>query len=93
LGVFSLPGLRLLSEVWGKVEFEGDKNWSTARALCGEMIRLLNSAKLVTERANSDHAQTLLNDWQMPMYNIDFSLIEVSVEDLRERRELDWPDY
>ena len=92
-GIFSLPGLQILSQVWGKVDFAGDQDWGVSRTLFDELVDRLYVAKLITERAAEDHACILVNRWQMPMYRIDFSRIPVSLDELRQQREQDLPYY
>ena len=36
---------------------------------------------------------TLLNNWQLPMYNVDFSKVPISLDELRKRRERDTPPF
>ncbi|SRR6266851_541855 len=90
-GVFTLAGLKIVNEVWGKVNFQGDQHWGISRALCDEMVERLYSAGLIVDRAAEGHVRTLVNGWQMPMYHVDFSRISVSLDELRERRDRNLP--
>lgn len=90
-GVFSLSGLKILHDVWGKTDFKGDQDWGVSSQLCDKMVSKLQAAQLITELGNEDLAHVLYNRWQMPMYHIDFSKISMSLEELKERRELNMP--
>jgi LmbE family N-acetylglucosaminyl deacetylase len=93
-GVFTSEGLKILAEVWGKHEFGGESDeWSFHhRDLFLELAKRLEAAGLITEHATNDHAHNLINNWQLPMYNIDFTRIQVSLEELREQ-EANIPHY
>ena len=56
-----------------------------------ELAERLEAAGLITEHATSDHERTLINTWQLPMYNMNFAKISVPLERLREQREANIP--
>jgi len=93
IGAFSDEGLRIVHEVWSRVEFIGEQDWSPSRELLQEMFVKLDAAKLVTDRVTESHVHNLRNNWQLPMYHIDFSPISVPLEKLRARREAQAPYY
>ena len=41
----------------------------------------------MTEAATENHAHAFYNIWQLPMYNLDFSKLDVPLEDLEAARE------
>ena len=48
-------------------------------------------AGLITEHATADHAHNVINNWQLPMYNMNFAKIPARLEELREQREANIP--
>lgn len=86
-GAFTLPGLEILREVWGNVNFDASRDWSLSRDLCYEMAKRLETAGLITDQATEEHMRLLYTTWQIPMYNIDFLQIPVSLEELNRSRE------
>ncbi len=93
-GAFTETGLRIMRDVWGRVEFSKDQEWSPADEQFREMVEKLDAAGLVNEdRLTEDHVRNLRNNWQLPMYHIDFASISVPLEKLRERRENDTPYF
>jgi hypothetical protein len=94
-GVFTSEGLKILAEVWGKHEFGGESDeWSFHPLdLYRELANRLEAAGLITEHATSDHAHNLINNWQLPMYNMDFTKVSVQLETLRQQREANIPYY
>lgn len=83
LGAFSLDGLKAISKIWAQEYFEVDSTTATAKQLTEQTIAALIEAKLPAETATNGHVQALRRFWPMPMYNIDFTLIDVDVADLR----------
>lgn len=93
-GAFTEAGLRIMRDVWGRVDFNKEQEWSPTRELFNEMAEKLDAAGLVNEdRLTEDHVRNLRNNWQLPMYHIDFSAISVPLEKLRGRRENDTPYF
>jgi hypothetical protein len=92
-GVFTREGLKILAEVWGKHEFGGESDQSSVHPLdlYRESVKRLEAAGLITEHATRDHAHNLINNWQLPMYNMDFTKISARSEELREKREANVP--
>jgi hypothetical protein len=92
-GVFTSEGLKILAEVWGKHEFGSESDeWSLhPRDLFLELAKRLEATGLITEHATRDHTHNLINNWQLPMYNLDFSKINAQLEELSEQREANIP--
>lgn len=91
VGLFTLSGLKLLNEVWGSVNFERDQDWDVSRRLFSELASKLDAGNFVTDKVTEQDAAMLHNSWQMPMYHIDFSRIDVSLERLRDQQERNLP--
>lgn len=87
LGMFSLDGLRATSEVWGQVAFTGKESPSDAERLTEQLLRRPIDEGLPSEVAEQSQVQMLYNHWQLPMYDFELSIIEVSLEDLEAEQE------
>ena len=95
VGVFSKEGLRIVTDVWGKVEFVvtehrtdiGPPQFAESDRLIKSMLRRLIESGLSQEQATSEQVDALYHCWQMPMYGLDFSVIEVPLEQLKAERE------
>ena len=93
IGVFSLDGLKIVADIWGKVDFSGEKNHHDANELLQLMLNRLMECNLIHDGASQEHVSTLYSFWQIPMYHIDFEPIKVSTEELeRERDALLWAE-
>ena len=88
LGIFTLQGLRATSEVWDRVEFSGPEDHSIAMELMQELVDRLVREHLPREDSVDPHMQTLLHYWQLPMYNLDFKKISISMKQLLAEREV-----
>lgn len=51
------------------------------------MLTKLQEAGHFIDRAEQHHIGTLIHDWQKPAYFVDFSPIEVSLDEMKRRRE------
>jgi hypothetical protein len=91
-GVFTSEGLKVLAEVWGKHDVE-DEFSIDPRHPFRELVERLDAAGLITEHARDDHARNLLNNWQLPMYSMDFTRAPVTLEELRAQRAANRPHY
>lgn len=86
-GVFTRQGLNLTAKAWNAVDFRQDENHEDAKQLTYKMANALEKAGLITEDATEDQLGTLYHEWQLPMYRMDFSAIEVSLEELQDERD------
>ncbi|WP_313538537.1 hypothetical protein [Sphingomonas sp.] len=86
LGIFSRAGLEATSDIWGTVDFLANEHSGHVRDLTGQLAKRLDAEGLVTETA-ANHARWFHHYWQMPMYNLDFTLIPASLDRLRADRE------
>ena len=87
LGVFTPEGLRATSEIWGQVEFTDQVMRLKAIELGRQLFTRLWSKKLPRQYATDRHARDLIYDWQMPMYDLEFSRLPVTMEELESARE------
>jgi hypothetical protein len=91
-GVFTSEGLKVLAEVWGKYDVEGEFSIDPRHPF-RELVQRLDAAGLITEHATEDHERDLLNNWQIPMYNMEFARMPVTLEELVEQRAANRPNY
>lgn len=77
----------MLSDVWGAVDFSGPEDFQLVRRLTTAVSSRLDAEKLVTGAATNDHVRWFYSQWQMPMYNLDFAMIDVPMDDLEAERE------
>jgi hypothetical protein len=70
-----------------RLEFVDAQDFSDSRRLTRELLGRLDREGLFTEAAEDRHVDTLFNTWQMPMYNLEFTLVHVPLEELRRQRD------
>ena len=87
VGIFTRAGLQATAEIWGTVDFVDTQGASEAQELTRQLTLRLDFEGLVKEEATDFQARALYNLWQIPMYNLDFSKIDVSLEQLQAERE------
>ncbi|WP_114859719.1 hypothetical protein [Azospirillum brasilense] len=87
MGAFTRAGLDITSSIWSQIDFAETQNWSDARNLTREMLIALQKAGLITDAAREEQLGPLYNDWQLPMYRIDFTRISVPLADLQVERD------
>jgi hypothetical protein len=87
LGIFTPKGLRATSEIWGELEFVDNQDSSDAKCLTRRLLTRLDDEKLITDAAEDVRVQRLYSSWQFPMYDLDFSLSPVSMEELQRERD------
>ena len=89
LGVFTLRGLQVLGEIWGCYEFKSKETCHDNWRIYGLHIDRIIEENLALENSTQDDVDRLYNNWQLPMYNLDFKETDVSLEELHaERRTL-----
>ena len=87
LGIFTPGGLKATSEIWDQVEFADQEGQEDAERLTQELVNRLIQEELPSEKVSDEHVRTLFGFWQLPMYNLDFKIIPVSMEELEAERE------
>lgn len=87
LGMFKYEGLVAISETWDKTTFSENEDFKDARDLTRLLLDRLIEEGLPTEDANQTDAEVLFHNWQLPMYDFDFNLINVSIEELNEEQD------
>jgi len=87
LGIFRPEGLRATAEIWGALEFRDTQGFDDSRRLTRQLLTRVDEEKLATEAAEQDHVDRIYDSWQMPMYNFDFAMIPVLLEELQRERD------
>lgn len=95
VGVFSEPGLNIVSDVWAAKDFrveepsfnESPLQHHEAQRLVRLMLDRLDEVGLPQQHVTQGHVASLLTNWQLPMYDLDFDLIKISLEDLEAERD------
>lgn len=87
LGVFTLEGLRATSEIFGQEQFIDQVERMRACELGQELVTRLIQEQLPAEGATERQASVVVYEWQMPMYNLEFSMLPVSMEEFETERE------
>lgn len=86
-GMFDRKGVDIVHGVWGKVDFVDSQGFEEQRQLTQAMFEQLSDARLISDAFADAHGHTLYNNWQIPMYALDFREVEIPLEDLEARRE------
>ena len=87
VGAFTRKGLDIVSSVWAGVDFSGAETSRESSKLAHEMLVSLDGQKLIPQDATNEHASHLMHRWQLPMYQLDFKRLEVSLEELKAQRD------
>lgn len=83
LGMFSRRGLEIIAATWATTEFRDQESFQQALVLTRKLIERLVGEDLPSGQSDQQHVQLLCDTWPLPMYNLDFRLIPVPLEDLR----------
>lgn len=87
LGMFTGKGVRIVHQVWQRLDFTDTQHFDDHRRLFREMLEKLIAANLPSDDATDDHVWQLNSHWQMPMYNLQFGRVAVDLEVLEAERE------
>ena len=87
LGMFTHRGLELTAKTWGAMDFRDQEGFRESSVLTRELVNSLIGEELPSDDAEEEHVRTLIAEWPLPMYHLDFSLIPVSLEDLKEQQD------
>ena len=87
LGIFTTHGLKATSEIWGQTAFKDSESGADARSLVRRLIKRLIEKGLPSPTATQEHANRLFRDWQLPMYDFDFTQVSVPLEELRQAQD------
>lgn len=87
VGIFSQQGMTATAEIWGQVEFKDTETRADAERLTEQLLKRLIAEGLPSEAATQKDVDVLCRAWQMPMYHLDFKLVDVPLSELREDRD------
>jgi AbiV family abortive infection protein len=91
-GVSTPESLAVVAKIWRPISMLRETRWSDLRALNTQTLKQLASGGMLRPQPDSVY-QTIINEWQFPLYDLDLTLIEVDKNELRQRQEswtLDW---
>lgn len=87
LGLFTPAGLRATSDIWGSLEFREMESFTEGYRLTERLLERVDAERLILPTATSAHVSALRHQWQIPMYNLGFKLIPVTLEELKAEQE------
>jgi hypothetical protein len=87
VGIFTHKGLDATAEVWGQLEFKDAETRADAERLTQRLLKQLIAKGLPSAAATQEDINVLYGLWQMPMYHLNFTLVDVLLEDLMTQRE------
>jgi len=87
LEMFTLAGLRAISEIWGQVFFTETESNRDAERLTKALIERLIVEGLPSADASQEHVDALYRHWPLPMYDVDLTPIPVTLDELKKEQE------
>lgn len=87
LGLFSIDGLRAISDIWSKTHFRNEEGPENAKMLTKQTLIRLHEEGGIPETAEEVHKQTLYDCWQLPMYELEIALNVRPLDELRATQE------
>ena len=87
LGMFTRRGVELTADVWAAKDFKEQESFRETNTLTRNLLERLIAEKLPAEDAEDKDVQLLYGAWPLPMYDFEFGMIEVPMEDLLEEQE------
>jgi hypothetical protein len=72
------------------LDYRDKEDHHDGEKLTEQLLTRLHTEGLMFDTAAKEHVGTLYNNWQMPMYNLEFSLIPVSLEELEAEQEREY---
>lgn len=90
VGMFTPDGLKAVSDIWGTLDYRDKEDHHDGEKLIEQLLTRLHAEGLMLDTAEKEHVGTLYNQWQIPMYNLEFSLIPVSLEELEAEQEREY---
>jgi hypothetical protein len=89
-GIFTRQGLDATAKVWGQLEFKDGETKVDAERLTEDLLNKLVAEGLTCRPVTQEDVGILYRSWQMPMYNLDFALLLIPLEQLISQREANW---
>lgn len=85
-GLTTVPGLRLVTEVWTEATVVDATHWQEVRARNFEVLRRAAAAGLTTPDLTGAEVENLLEGWGFPLTDLDLSRIQVPEAELRRQQ-------
>jgi hypothetical protein len=90
VGMFTGKGLQAVSDIWGSLEYKDKEDRCDGEKLTERLLHRPHAEGLMLDTVQEDDLATLYRTWQIPMYNLDFSLIPVTIEELEAAQEREY---
>jgi hypothetical protein len=90
VGMFTVKGLQAVSDIWGSLEYVDKEDHHDGEKLTERLLHKLHAEGLMLDTAEENDLATLYRTWQIPMYNLDFSLIPLTLEELEAAQEREY---
>lgn len=90
VGMYNVKGLQAVCDIWGSLEYVDKEDHHDAEKLTERLLHKLHAEGCMLDTAEESDLVTLYRSWQIPMYNLDFSLIPVSREELEAAQEREY---
>jgi hypothetical protein len=90
VGMFTVKGLQAVSDIWGDLEYKDKEDHHDGEKLTERLLHRLHAESLMLDTAKEDDVAILYRTWQIPMYNLEFSLISVTLEGLEAAQEREY---
>jgi hypothetical protein len=90
LGLFSLKGLQATAEIWGNLEYKDKERSFEDKKFINQLLSVVDAEGLILDTAGELDVAFLKSDWQIPMYNLDFSPIVVTRAELEAEQEAEY---
>lgn len=90
IGLFKVEGLQAVSDTWGSLEYLDKEDHHDGEMLTERLLHRLHAEGLMLDTVEKEDVAALYRDWQLPMYNLDFSLIPVTIEELEAAQEREY---
>jgi hypothetical protein len=89
LGLFTPKGVQATSEIWGSLEYVDKEDNQDGEKLTERLLTRMQGEGLILDTARKAHV-TALYEWQIPMYNLEFNLIPVTLSELEAEQEREY---
>ena len=72
------------------MEYRDKENHHDGEKLTEELLTRVHTEGLILDTVQDAHVTSLYREWQIPMYNLDFSLIPVTLAELEAEQEQEY---
>jgi hypothetical protein len=93
LGFFKSKALEFMAEIWTQVNFIDSTPWEVAADLVAKTLQFYIDKDIISEDATDDDVWLVQKAWQMPMYDFDFKLLNIPLEDLTAMQRISYSSF